>query len=151
MGSTSDDIDLADQTPRSTKRPTGTRDSRPSKRQKEKQQEDTVLMKALECMERSGETKRDSDDIFGEYVANELKAINDDQKKRFIKFQIQSLLFSLLSPQPIPPEPHSNYGAHHRRPYWENPHPPNQTDDWNYRGDPSPHFPSSFNEAMSED
>ena len=124
MEETSSDVgseDVTDHKTRSTKQPTGTRNQRPSKRRKEIQQEDSLLQKALECMERTGSSKesdRDPDIIFGEYVATELKAVKDEHKKRFIKFQIQSLLFSALNPQPPPTRPHS-LGT---PPPWENPH-----------------------------
>lgn len=83
------------------------------------------MQKALECIERTGRSKesdRDPDIIFGEYVDTELKAVEDEHKKRCIKFQIQSLLFSALNPraQPTPSRPHS-FGT---PPPWENPHSP---------------------------
>ena len=36
----------------------------------------------------------DEDDIFGQYVASELRSIDNLQTKRYTKWQIQSLLFN---------------------------------------------------------
>ena len=44
-------------------------------------------------------TARDADEVFGEYVTSELRSIKDENTKRVIKFRIQSLFFSLLTPQ----------------------------------------------------
>ena len=44
-------------------------------------------------------TAQDADEVFGEYVTSELRSIKDENTKRVIKFRIQSLFFSLLTPQ----------------------------------------------------
>ena len=104
----SEDSDLV---VRSTKRPISSREQRPtcSKRQKKEMQEDMLLQKAIACMERTGnvhQQKRDEDDIFGDYIASEMRAIQNIEIKRWVKFKIQSLLFSAHSgfaPQPLQP------------------------------------------------
>ena len=88
---------------RSTKRPTtSNRSKKTSKRQKE--DEDYLLQRAINCMEQSGKASnstltRDPDDIFGEYVANELKSITDCSIKWRVKFNIQSVLFHSFGQQ----------------------------------------------------
>ena len=91
-----------------TKRPLNRPKQTPtSKRLKE---EDTVLKKAISWLEKNenrSEQKKDSDDKFGEYIAAELRSINDETYKRFIKFRIQSLLYWAMT-QPMnqeSPEP----------------------------------------------
>ena len=70
-------IDL-EETVHSTKQPIERRDRRPiTKCQKKESKEDILQTKAIECIERSAgtnknTTKWDADDIFGEYVATEL-------------------------------------------------------------------------------
>jgi hypothetical protein len=49
---------------------------------------------------KTGSSTRDADDIFGEYVANELKSITDCNAKRMVKFSIQSALFHSFNQQP---------------------------------------------------
>ena len=87
---------------RSTKRPTGSKEKKTSKRQKET--EDIILHKAIDLMEQSSSKpiSRDVDDIFGEYVANELKTIKDGHLKRMVKFNIQSILFHSLTQPSMP-------------------------------------------------
>lgn len=106
---------------RSTKRPTSSTAQRPSKRQKKETQEDVLLQKAIACMENAGgidRHRRDNDDIFGEYVATEIRSIQDSKVKCWVKFQIQPLLFSAQSgaiPSPqlhaLPPIPPSRPGT----------------------------------------
>ena len=61
-----------------------------------------LLEKVVDVMEAAGRRaipkSRDSDDIFGEYVAEELRGIQDVQLKKRIKYQIQSLLYSAQMP-----------------------------------------------------
>lgn len=125
-------------TVRSTKRPLETRSQRASssKIRKKHEEEDMLLQKAIQCMEKSGNTKqmmgkRDPDEIFGEYVATELQSIKNEEMKRVIKFKIQSLLFSALTPQPNPSFPQ----AHDVRqwiPQQDSLYSSTPTDNWNY-------------------
>ena len=93
-----------------------------SKRQKKEMQEDVLLQKAIACMEKTGnvhQQKRDDDDIFGDYIASEMRAIQNVEMKRWVKFKIQSLIFSAHSgfaPQHLPlsrlhPKPHKVNGV----------------------------------------
>ena len=121
------DSESSDPVVRSTKRPLSTREQRPtcSKRQKKEMQEDVLLQKAIACMEKTGKVhqqKRDDDDIFGDYIASEMRAIQNVEMKRWVKFKIQSLLFSAHSgfapqqsqayppSQPFAPQPHKVNG-----------------------------------------
>ena len=62
-------------------------------------------------------TQWDPDDIFGEYIASELKTIKDEATKRRIKFQIQSMIFYVQNENHLPMSPGLlNYG------YPTNPH-----------------------------
>ena len=96
----------------STKRPIEGKATKLTKRQKEKK-EDILLKKAIECMEKSMSEgtklqKKDPDEVFGEYVATELKNVTDMKQKRIIKYKIQSVLFTALTPTPSF-EPSNNY------------------------------------------
>ena len=57
-------------------------------------------------MEKAGNSdvrKRDSDDVFGEYIATEMRTIQDLQTKQWVKYQIQSLFFSAHSGSMLQP------------------------------------------------
>ena len=81
---------------RSTKRPTSSTKANETKRQKREKEEDSLLQKAMQCMEAATSTKSsiDADKLFGDYIASELKAIEDEKVKRLLKHQIQSLIFT---------------------------------------------------------
>lgn len=83
---------------RSTKKPLN-RGRKSSKRQKE----DLLLQKAVKTLEKvTSEEKEkmpsDADDIFGQYVASELKSIKDEYTKKFIKHRFQTVLFESQVP-----------------------------------------------------
>ena len=82
---------------RSTKRPTNTiKDSKITKRKKCELHEDLVLERAISCMEKAEHNvpkSTDGDDVFGQYVASELKSIDNPYVKRITKWKIQSLIF----------------------------------------------------------
>ena len=82
-----------------------------NKKKKKEAQEDILLQKAIQCMERS-DNKEDEDDIFGRYVASELRSIDNIHTKRLAKWQIQSIIFNVHSGTAIQPE---------RRPSWQFP------------------------------
>ena len=91
----------------------------------------------MECIERSVDTnknttKRDADDIFGEYVATELRSIKNEEAKRHIKFRIQSLLFSSLTSHPMPtfPPPIHALEAQPMHSQWDHSHTSTPTDGW---------------------
>ena len=85
---------------RSTKRPTSTTRATPAtKRKKRVEQEETLLQKAINCM-----------DIFGQYIAAELRSIENIHVKRYTKWQIQSLMFNAHSGFPTQPGPSSHSG-----------------------------------------
>ena len=85
---------------RSTKRPIGATTSNLTKRQK-REKEDCLLQKAVQCMEAAtSNNSTDADKIFGDYIASELRAIEDQKAKRFLKHQIQSLIFSASNDYP---------------------------------------------------
>ena len=65
--------------------------------------------------------EKDDDDMFAQFVASELRSIEDTKLKRLTKWKIQSVLFGALNsfstvPQPLtasavpwdPPQPHAN-------------------------------------------
>lgn len=154
-GENSDEIinEGAEQTFHSTKRPIEKKTFKPNKRQKE-QQEDALLTKAMGLIERSAATaeaknsERDADDIFGEYIAMELKSIKNEEMKRLVKFRIQSLLFSTLSSHPMtaipPPAPfHPPVLSQ-----WDHPHASTSPSDGWLSGTPSRHSSpyNSYNE-----
>ena len=83
---------------RSTKRPLS-QSSTSSKKRKKMNPEDELLHKAITCMETAmGETptaKADEYDLFGRYIAAELRAIEDAQARCWAKLQIQTVLFNM--------------------------------------------------------
>ena len=102
-GASLDQQSITNREIRSTKRPLEGGKSKPTKVSKQFKQnpEDVLLMKAIECIEKTTANdnrnqKNDPDDIFGEYIATELKSIQDMNQKRAIKFRMQSLLFFIL-------------------------------------------------------
>ena len=98
---------------RSTKRPTTVKEPN-TKRKKRESQEDLILQRAVSCMERAEKniTKgngNDGDDVFGQYVAFELKSMDNPHIKRVTKWKIQSLIYHTHSEcalQPYPPWQH---------------------------------------------
>ena len=85
---------------RSTKRPLAAKKGKETKRQNREKQENSLLQKAIVCMEGASNkitAKKDADDIFGENVTSELQAMHNVETKRWVKFRIQSLLFSSQS------------------------------------------------------
>ena len=71
----------------STKRPTPQRNT--SKRQKREAQEGKLLEKAINLMETTSSkcTQWNPDDIFGEYIASELKTIKMKQSNKELNFK----------------------------------------------------------------
>ena len=83
---------------KSTKRPISNKQMPSTSKRQRKEAQDILLEKAIGVMEmasnKSSSAQKEIDDIFGEYVASEIKAIRDPQVKRRVKFHIQSILFS---------------------------------------------------------
>ena len=89
----------------STKQPTQQGKKRLTKRQKTETTEDDLLKKAIQCLDQSsGGTVKNDDrlELFGRYIATELRAILNTQAQRWAKLQIQSILFSAAQSQPSP-------------------------------------------------
>lgn len=85
---------------RSTKRPLSqSSTSTCSKKRKKTNPEDELLHKAITCMETAmGETptaKADEYDLFGRYIAAEIRAIEDAQARCWAKLQIQTVFFNM--------------------------------------------------------
>ena len=72
-----------------------------TKKQKKESQEDALMQKAIACIEKVSDRKHDDDDVFGQFVASELRAISDLQCKNWIKWQIKSV-FCNVQPQFAP-------------------------------------------------
>ena len=89
-------------TAQSTKRPTSSGTGL-TKRQKKESQEDELMKRAIACMEKVGDrnSKQDDDDVFGLFVASELRSISDPQCKNRVKWQIKSILCN-VQPQFTP-------------------------------------------------
>ena len=89
----------------STKRPTAL-----SRKRKREAQEDKLLEKAVSLMVSGPSTsmaiaKEDDEDIFGRFIASELRAIADPQIKRLVKWNIQSAIFNVSMPSVQQPYP----------------------------------------------
>eukprot|EP00731_Ephydatia_muelleri_P033192 Em0026g12a len=71
-------------TAQSTRRPTSSGTGL-TKRQKKESQEDELMKRAIACMEKVGDrnSKQDDDDVFGLFVASELRSISDPQCKNW--------------------------------------------------------------------
>ena len=88
---------------RSTKRPIEKGEKSKPKRAKiqKGKPEELLIKKAIQCMERSTDNAvqvKDADDVFGQYIATELKGIQDNNQKQLIKYKIQTVLFTALAP-----------------------------------------------------
>ena len=73
---------------RSTKRPIIQKGEKQTKRQKREKQEETLLQKAIACMEGASDNHsamRDVDSVFGEYIASELRAMQNQEMKCWVK------------------------------------------------------------------
>lgn len=84
--------------------------SKCAKSVKKENPEDILLKKAIQCMERNTDNalqKNDADDVFGQYIATELKGVQDINQKRIIKHRIQSVLLTALVPGTS--DPHFSY------------------------------------------
>lgn len=79
-----------------TKRPIeATTSSKLQKRKKRENEEDLLIKKALQCMEKAGREKKsvDGDDAFGNHIAPELCSIHSPYWKDWAKLQIQTNYF----------------------------------------------------------
>ena len=75
---------------KSTKRPTKRKEEKPlTKRQKIEASENELLAKAIACMDNAttNKCKEDGFDIFGRYVASELRAVTTPAAQRWAKLQ----------------------------------------------------------------
>ena len=65
-----------------------------NKRQKTEAKESELLNKAIECLDKTtNEGPEDSIDLFGRYVASELRTIDSVQSQHWAKHQIQNILY----------------------------------------------------------
>ena len=81
-----------------------------TKRQKVEAAENLLITKAIACMDKvsTSEGKDDSFELFGRYVASELRTIASTSAQRWAKLQIQNVLYNAQvehSPQPMEPLP----------------------------------------------
>lgn len=89
----------------STKLPTK-QGKRSTKRQRIGSAENELISKAISCMDRAvGGSTNDSFELFGRYVASEVRAITSPQTQRWVKLQIQNILFSAQSAVSTPSQP----------------------------------------------
>ena len=92
-------MDEDDETPneniKSTKQPLQV-GKKPKKHQKLECAENALLEKAITCVEQAtihSEETLDSAELFGRYIASELKVLNT-QSQRWVKLQIQNMLYN---------------------------------------------------------
>lgn len=75
--------------------------------------ENDLIKKAITCMDKatasSSKSEEDGFEIFGRYVASELRGITNAQSQRWAKLQIQNILYSVQ----VEPSP---YGSAHSTP-----------------------------------
>ena len=102
---------------RSTKKPIAKADKgKPlTKRQKMEAEECQLIKKAIACMDKAtGDNKEDVFELFGRYVASELRTIASSHAQRWAKLQIQNILFNAQNEPGIPlhgsgiPPPHGS-------------------------------------------
>ena len=89
-----DDDEVPIEYVKSTKKPTqGVK--KPAKRARLENNENDILEKAIKCIDQAtlSEVAVDSVELFGRYVASELRALNP-QSQRWAKLQIQKTLFN---------------------------------------------------------
>ena len=83
----------------STKQPTKT-GRKPTKRQRTEAVENDLLLKAIDCMDKTSQPMQDHGDgfdKFGQYIASELRDISNPQAQRWAKLQIQTVIFNAQS------------------------------------------------------
>ena len=84
----------------STKQPTKI-GRKPTKRQKTEAVENGLIQKATECMDKASQPTQkshaDGFEIFGRYIASELRGILNPQAQQLAKVQIQTVLFNAQS------------------------------------------------------
>ena len=97
--------------------------------------------------ERAHQKKSDDDDIFAQYIATELRSIEDTHVKRTVKWKIQSLIFSAHSSTTPHVPQHEVYSAGQPWDYLRQGYPPlgpyRQGHSPATSSVPSPHFPNS--------
>ena len=103
--------------PISTKKPTNkaTANEKLTPRKRIEAKENELLQVAIECLKEEGTKKgsEDADELFGKFVASELRTISDEHIKRQAKWKIQFALFEVhdfLHHNQPPPWPNA-YGA----------------------------------------
>ena len=88
---------VADVAKTSTERPLPNLKTKSTKKQKVEAEEIALLKQTVSALEKVGSraTKNDStaDDLFGQYIASELKGVNDEYIKRLMKHKIQNVIF----------------------------------------------------------
>lgn len=104
LSTETDDADASDRehnetdpvlgTPSSSKEPT--QQQKRTKRLRIETKEEELMQKALTCMEKAtvGHVREDGLELFGRYVASELRAIPDPQDQSWAKLQIQNILYN---------------------------------------------------------
>ena len=142
--SNSSQQDMGGDQVRSTKRPISKGKKSASKYAKPEREnpEDILLKKAIQCMERNTDNalqEKDADDVFGQYIATELKGVPDINQKRIIKHRIQSVLLTALVPGTS--DPHFSY-PNSSSP-WQAPFHSFSSPRQSWQGSPSP-TPSDF-------
>ena len=142
---------------RSNKRPFAAKEGKETKRQRRKKQEDSLSQKAIACMEGASDrfmAKKDADDIFGEYVMSEVRAMHNVEMKRWVKFRrIQSLLFSAHSGMGSPQMTQSLLPQQFTPPSIRGPWDASQSSlaaDWNATPSNTPSTPSLSGENSAE-
>ena len=86
----------------STKQPTK-QGRKPTKRQKTEAAENNLIQKAIVCMDKASHVPQQTEDgceLFGRYVASEVRAISNPQSQRWAKLQIQTVLFNAQTEPP---------------------------------------------------
>lgn len=76
-----------------------------SKRQKLETDENQLIKKAIDCMNKAtaNENKEDAFDIFGRYVASELRSIPSLHAQRWVKLQIQNIMYNAQTEPSVQP------------------------------------------------
>ena len=62
--------------------------------QRKEKEEEALLRRAISCMEAVSSCAKDADAVFGDYIASELSTITNQETKRWLKHQMQSLIYS---------------------------------------------------------
>ena len=113
----------------STKQPTQQAKKHVSKRQKIEASENDLIKRAIQCLDQPTQSA-DGFELFGQYIATELRAILNPQAQRWAKLQIQNILFNAAQLESMPGTLSQDMSYPHHYQHLPAPSPPTSSRFW---------------------